>query len=234
MPSWPTWRVFAAAGPLGRNAERVHTLCATRLRSTTCRPSSSATLRAFCRRCAGRGRRRWECARRSASIKRAADGLIRDRVRRQIELQQAHRAFDIHADRAGINVRRRDQHAADRRAVAAVRVGIEHQIGDARRAPRIDRLLEAHFVERAADRFRADDGDGLCVAAGGRIRWLRRWEMRLCIDFFSGWLQNAYRQRQEWMKRSLYQTELRPQGWFHQSLTFPSSVEPVGFEPTTM
>src|SRR2546422_4258792 len=39
------------------------------------------------------------------------------------------RAFDVYADRAGIHVRGRREHAADWRAVARVRVRIEHEIG---------------------------------------------------------------------------------------------------------
>ena len=88
----------------------------------------------------------------------------------RFELQQAHRALDVDADRARIDVRRRDQHAADRRTVAAVGVGIQHQIGHARREPRVDRLLQAQFVERAANRLGADDGDRLVLAAGRQDR----------------------------------------------------------------
>ena len=88
----------------------------------------------------------------------------------RIDLQQAHRALDVDADRARIDVRRRNQHAADRRAVAAVRIGIEHQVGHARREPRVDRLLQAEFVERAANRLGADHGDRLgALPPVGRI-----------------------------------------------------------------
>ena len=46
---------------------------------------------------------------------RAASRTFDDRVGRQVQLQQAHRALDVDADRAGIDVRRRDHDAADRR-----------------------------------------------------------------------------------------------------------------------
>lgn len=48
---------------------------------------------------------------------RATNRFVRDGVLRQIELEQAHGTFDVHADGAGINVRRRDEHAADGCAV---------------------------------------------------------------------------------------------------------------------
>src|SRR5690242_7908636 len=41
----------------------------------------------------------------------AADGFVHDLIRGQIELQKTHRAFDVHADGAGINVRWRREHA---------------------------------------------------------------------------------------------------------------------------
>jgi hypothetical protein len=104
---------------------------------------------------------------------RAACRPVGDLVGRQVELQQAHRTFDVDADRAGVDVRRRDEDAADRRTVAEVAVRVEDQVGDARREPRVDRLLEAGVIERVADGRRADEGDGLRLAArredgGGR------------------------------------------------------------------
>ena len=62
---------------------------------------------------------------------RAANGFVRYLIGRQLELQEAQRAFDVHADRAGIDVRRRCENATDRRTVAHVRVRIEHEIGHA-------------------------------------------------------------------------------------------------------
>ena len=56
---------------------------------------------------------------------------IGDGVGRQIKLEQAHRAFDVDANRARIDVRGGDQHAADRRTVTGMRIGIEHKFGDA-------------------------------------------------------------------------------------------------------
>src|SRR5439155_26632186 len=96
---------------------------------------------------------------------RATDGLVCHLVRRQIELKEAHRAFDVHADRAGINVRGRREHATDRRAVARVCVGIEHEIGHPRRAAGVERLLETLGVEPGTNRVRADNGDGLALVA---------------------------------------------------------------------
>jgi len=103
---------------------------------------------------------------------RAAHGSVRHLINGQVEFQKAHRAFDVHADRVGINVRGRREHATDRRAVAGVRVGIEHEIGHARRAAGVERLLETRGVEPGANRVRADYGDGLALIArrGNRTR----------------------------------------------------------------
>ena len=94
----------------------------------------------------------------------------------KIELQEAHRTFDVHADRAGINVRGRREHATDRRTVARARVGIEHKISH---AWRVERLLKTRAVEPGANRVRADDGDGLVLVAGrgneargGDLSWI--------------------------------------------------------------
>src|SRR5207247_5490098 len=94
---------------------------------------------------------------------RATDCFVRNLVRRQVELQETHRAFDVHADRTGINVRGRREHATDRLAVARVRAGIEHEVGHARRAAGIERLLETRGVEPGANGVRAADGDGLAL-----------------------------------------------------------------------
>ena len=96
-----------------------------------------------------------------------ADGLVGDRLLREVELEQAHRTLDVDTDRPGIDVRRRNEDAADRGPVAAVPVGIEDEVGDAGGEAGIDRLLEADGVERRADRRRADDGDRLRRGAGG-------------------------------------------------------------------
>ena len=73
-------------------------------------------------------------------------------------------------------MRGRREHATDRRAVARVCVGIEHEIGDAGRAAGVERLLETSRVEPGANCVRADDGDGLAVVArrGNEARGLTR------------------------------------------------------------
>ena len=87
---------------------------------------------------------------------------------RNVHLEQRHGALDVHADRPWINVRRRDHHAAHRRSVTGVRIGIQHEIGHARSRARVQRLLDAGWIEARADRFRPDDGDGFTgVVAGG-------------------------------------------------------------------
>src|SRR5262249_26552794 len=47
-----------------------------------------------------------------------------------------------------------------------MRVGIEHEIGHARREARVDRLLEAAGVEGRADGVGPDDGDRLAILDG--------------------------------------------------------------------
>ena len=59
---------------------------------------------------------------------RSANFLIRHGVGRQIELQQAHGALDVHAYGAGIDVRWRHQHATHGRAIADVGIGIQHNL----------------------------------------------------------------------------------------------------------
>ena len=80
-------------------------------------------------------------------------------------MQEAHRAFDVHADRAGIDVRRRCENATDRRAIASVRVRIEHEIGHVGSTASIECLLKARRIKAGANRVRADDGDGLALVA---------------------------------------------------------------------
>ena len=149
--------VFAALRPFRRNAERVADALPTRLRSRRVYPSFADAARLRTVRWPRPGPVGVRFSNASISARRTGRSLIS--LRRQVELQQAHRAFDVHADRAGINVRRRNQHATDRRAVAAVGVGIEHEIGHAGRGAGVDRLLEAHVIERVANGVRADDGD---------------------------------------------------------------------------
>ena len=73
---------------------------------------------------------------------RATERLVRHLVCREVELQEAHRAFDVNAERAGIDVRWRREHASDRRAVAGMLVGIEHEVGHAGCAAGVERPLE--------------------------------------------------------------------------------------------
>ena len=60
-------------------------------------------------------------------------------------------------------MRRRDHDAADRRAVAGVGIGVQHQVGHAGREPGVDRLLEAAGIETGADGVGADHGDRRAV-----------------------------------------------------------------------
>ena len=79
----------------------------------------------------------------------------------------------------GIDVRRRDHHAADRRTVAHVGVGVQHHVGHARRQPRMDGLPKRLVVEGRANRLGADHGDRTDVAgrqdgrgfSGGNQSW---------------------------------------------------------------
>ena len=57
-------------------------------------------------------------------------------------------------------MRRRNEHTAHGGAIASVRVGIEHEIGYARRTARVQSLFDALGIEGIADGRRADDGDG--------------------------------------------------------------------------
>ncbi len=58
-------------------------------------------------------------------VDNGAAGLTRrDGILGNIELKEAHRALDIHPDRAGVDVRGRDHDAADGSAVAAMCVGV--------------------------------------------------------------------------------------------------------------
>ena len=105
---------------------------------------------------------------------RAAHPLRSDRRGRQVELQQAHRALDVHADRPGVDVGGRGEDAADRSAEAAVRVRVERHLGDPGSAADVDRLLQADLVEAAPDGRGADHLDRLAAAAGPRRMQHRR------------------------------------------------------------
>mgnify|MGYP006157093483 CR=1 FL=1 len=52
-----------------------------------------------------------------------------------------------------------NHHAANRRAVSGVSVGIKHHIGDTWSHARVDGLLEAGFIEVITDRVGSDHGD---------------------------------------------------------------------------
>ncbi len=125
-----------------------------------------------------------------------ADGFVDDLIGGDVHLEQRHGALDVHADGSWINVRRRDHHAAHRRSVTAVRIGIEHEIGHARRGARVQRLLDAGRVKARANRLRPDDGDGFTgvvagwedgfgfagdVEGGGGHGWLEKWSVGLVI-----------------------------------------------------
>ena len=57
-------------------------------------------------------------------------------------------------------MRRRREHATDRRTVTGMRVRVEHKIRHAGCATGIERLLETRRIETSANGIRADDGDG--------------------------------------------------------------------------
>ncbi len=58
-------------------------------------------------------------------------------------------------------MRGRNQYAANRRAVAAMTIGIQYQVRHPRGQPRVDSLFQAQFIEGRTDRFRADNRDRL-------------------------------------------------------------------------
>ncbi len=89
----------------------------------------------------------------------AACAHIINRIRRHIQLQQTHRTFDIHPHRPRINMRRRNQHAPNRRTIPTMRIRVKHQIGHARSFARVERLRNTHRIKRIANRRGADDGD---------------------------------------------------------------------------
>ena len=94
---------------------------------------------------------------------RSASWPIDNLVGWQIQLQQAHRAFDVNADGTRINVSWRRHHAAHGCSVTAVSIGIQHQIRHAGSHAGIDRLLQAHLIEGVADGFRPDHRDRFCL-----------------------------------------------------------------------
>ena len=163
--------VLAAAGPFEGDAERLANFGA--------RPLSNDLHSRFAADHAALGSERWPAARAGGQTladrrdQGAANLPIRDRISGNVHLQKAHRAFDVHANRAGINMRRRDHDATDGRAVAGMGVGVEHQIGHAGREAGVDRLLNAHGVKTGADGIGADHGDRRAVLhrqnADGRI-----------------------------------------------------------------
>src|SRR5436190_19021492 len=69
-----------------------------------------------------------------------------DSLRRQIKLQQAHRALDIHTHWSRINVRWRYHHTTNRRPITAMRIRVQNQVTHARCTARIQRLLNAFLV----------------------------------------------------------------------------------------
>lgn len=100
----------------------------------------------------------------------AAGFLVAHGIFGQIELEEAHAALDVNADGAGIDVRRRDEDAADGRAVTGVGVGVEDDVGNTGSAVGVERLLDAEVIEGGADCFGADDGDGgECASSTGMM-----------------------------------------------------------------
>src|SRR6185295_7756361 len=142
-------RVFTTFRPIQRNAERVQYFGRRAVRRNL-HAERFADLAGLARRTLTAT---WAsgCAFKNRINARAADGFVRYLIGRQVELQKAHRAFDVHADRAGIDVRWRRENATDRRAVASVRIRIEHEIGHARRTASVERLLKTRRIEASAN-----------------------------------------------------------------------------------
>ena len=90
----------------------------------------------------------------------AADFGVVDFARGDVELEEGHGAFDVDADGAGVDVGGGDEDAADGRAVAAVGIGVEDEVGDAGGAAGVEGLGDAEVVEGVAEFFGGDDGDG--------------------------------------------------------------------------
>ncbi len=156
-------RVFATLRPGQGNAERVQYLRRRAVRGNL-HPERFSNLASLSRGTLA-ATRAGGCPFENRINERATDGFVRNLVRGQVELQEAHRTLDVHADRAGINVRRRRENATNWRTVASVRVWIEHEIGHAGRATGVERLLKTRGVEPGANGVRADDGDGLALIA---------------------------------------------------------------------
>ena len=97
---------------------------------------------------------------------RPAGPLVHDRVLRDVHLEQGHGTLDVHTHRSRIDMGGGNHHAANRRAVSGVSVGIEHHIGDTWSHARVDGLLEAGFVEAIADGAGSDHGDGFSCIVG--------------------------------------------------------------------
>ena len=143
---------------------------------------------------------------------RAARAAVVDRVGRQVELQQAHRALDVDADRA------RDRCASARparsrpaRRSRSGASGLSTRSVTPGASARVDRLLEAQFVERAADRLGADDGDRLaCLPPVGRMAVASPVGMSSCMVVLSRLEAKSLSSQQGLMKHALYRTELRP------------------------
>jgi len=157
--------VFATQRPLGRDAKGfAHALARTFGANLHAEIGGHATrffrlaLPTTCSR---------RCALHNGFDQAAADGFIHDLLGRNVHLEQRHGALDVHADWPWINVCRRDHHAAHRRSVTAVRVGIEHEIGHARSRARVERLLDAGRIKPGPDRLRSDNGDGLSGVVTG-------------------------------------------------------------------
>ncbi len=61
----------------------------------------------------------------------AAGFFVGDDVLGDVELEEGHGAFDVHADGAGVDVGWGDHDAADGCAVSGVAIGVENEVGDA-------------------------------------------------------------------------------------------------------
>jgi len=98
----------------------------------------------------------------------AADRAVGHLIRRQIELEKAHRTLDVHAHRPRIHMSRRNQDTAHRRSVAGMGVRVEHEIGDPGGTAGIEGLLETTLIERGANRVGANHCDWLALVPWSR------------------------------------------------------------------
>lgn len=98
----------------------------------------------------------------------ASHRLVGDLVVIDIELQERHRAFDVDAHRAGIDMSGRSHYAADGCAVSKVGIRIENHLGHAGSGLAVSDLLDGGVAKGVENRFVSDHRDGLALGVGSR------------------------------------------------------------------